>query len=310
MFISFFKLTVFVVLIALVTFSIKGIVLSRLKEKNIFNAVYKSQHAVSGNFYFIGSSRTRCAVNDSLLNKSFTRFRFINTGLGYGTFISNAVLANKLMKSIDSAVIFIELSVANGRMPYTFSLVADPLHTISAIWPLVKTTTLEDMYHIYGPFAENYLIDYINPKPYMKLSAGNYRLTDFFGQMKKYESLPYHPVSVLTAEDFKTIQTVQADVPVIYHTILKQLLETATQTNSRIVFLLPVCISNGEEKNRLLAIYKIIPENNKLYYNTSFLKTINNPLYLADDMHLNVKGADIYTNYLKEIIAGLIKSSY
>lgn len=244
----------------------------------------------------------KCAINDSLLNKSFRQFRFFNTGLGYGTFISNAVLANKLMSSVDSAVIFIELSIANGRMPYTFSLVSDPANTVSAMWPLVKTTTLEDLYHIYGPFAENYFIDYINPKPYLKLSSGTYKLTDFFGQMKKYESLQYHPGSFLTAEDFKPVEAGQTDIPASYHTMLQQVLTKAEQTNSQVIFLLPISISNPEEKKRLLDIYRIIPDKNKLHYDTSFLKAINNPLYLADEMHLNVTGAELFTNYIKEVI--------
>lgn len=303
---SISKLIVYLFIAASVSFVIKTIVLSRLKEKDIFHAVYKPTQSAGKSFYFIGTSRMKCAINDSALKESFPQFGFFNTGLGYGTFISNALLATKLMNSIDSAVIFIELSIANGRMPYTFSLTSDPANTVTAIWPLVKTTTLEDLYNIYGPFAENYFIDYINPKPYLKLVSGNYQLNDFFGQMKKYETLQYNPGTILTDADFRQADSGKTEVPSSYHTILQELLAKAKQTNSHIFFSLPIAISNPEERKRLFAIYKILPQRNKLLYSSSFLKKINNPAYLADEMHLNVQGADIYTNYIKEILPELL----
>jgi hypothetical protein len=293
---------VFVVTITAIIIAVKTIVLSGLKEKNIFTTLYQPKKEKIRSFYFTGTSRMKCAINDSLLNKSLSNCQFFNAGLGYGTFISNAVLANKLMSSVDSPVIFIELSVANGRMPYTFSLVSDPANTVSSLAPFIKETTLEDVYHIYGPFTESYFIDYINLKPYLKLFSGNYVLTDFFGQLKKYDSLQYDPQSFLTEEDLTITDAMNADVPSTYHYIIQQILTKAEQTNSRIVFSLPVCISDPEEKKRLLAVYSTIPEKNKLHYSSAFLKEINKPGHLADAMHLNVKGADIYTNYIKQVI--------
>lgn len=303
LFSSLGKLTVFVALIAAIIFTVKTIVLSGFNKKDIFSTLYQPKKEKIRSFYFTGTSRMKCAINDSLLNKSLSNYQFFNAGLGYGTFISNAVLANKLMNSVDSPVIFIELSVANGRMPYTFSLVSEPVNTISAISPLLQKARLEDIYHIYGPFAENYFTDYINLKPYLKLYADKYELSDFFGQLKKYGSLQYYPQSFLTEEDMKDSQLKQTMVPASYLTIIQQLLTKAEQTGSQIIFSLPVCISNSEEKKRLLAIYSIIPERNKLLYSSSFLKSINNPAYLADEIHLNVTGADIYTNYIKEVIS-------
>ncbi len=302
LFSSLGKLIVFVATIAAIIVAVKTIVLSGLKEKSIFNTLYQPKKEKARSFYFTGTSRMKCAINDSLLNESFSSYQFFNAGLGYGTFISNAVLANKLMSSVDSPVIFMEISIANGRMPYTFSLVSDPANTVSSLVPLVKETTLEDVYHIYGPFTESYFIDYINLKPYLKLFSGNYMLTDFFGQLKKYETLHYSPQSFLTEEDFEDSPVQKTTIPASYLAIIQQLLSKAEQTGTSIIFSLPVCISNPEEKERLLAVYKLLPENNKLHYSSAFLKEINKPAYLADEMHLNVTGADVYTNYIKEVI--------
>lgn len=300
--ISLGKLTLFIVLLTMIIFAVKSFVLSGLQEKDMFSTLFQPKKAAQRNIYFTGTSRTRCAINDSLLNNSNSKYLFYNGGLGYGTFISNVAFANKLMQRIDSPVIFIELSIVNGRMPYTFSLVSDPLNTLSTMWPMVRATNLNDMYHIYGPFAEQYFIDYINLKPYLKLYKNNYIPVDFFGQLKKYNSLQYDPGSFLSEEEIKNAGMEKAVVPESYKTIIKELLAKAKQTNSQIFFALPVCISNPEEKKRLLDIYSTIPEKNRLLYSSQFLKEINNSAYLADEMHLNVKGADIYTNYIKEQI--------
>ena len=302
LFISLGKLLLFISLLTAIIFTVKRLVLSGLKEKDIFDTLYQTKKKSERRFYFTGTSRMKCAVNDSLLNDQGSNNRFFNAGLGYGTFISNVVLANKLMSSIDSPVIFIELSVANGRMPYTFSLVSEPANTVSSMWPLLRKTNFTDVYHIYGPFAEHYFIDYINLKPYLKLYKSNFMLADFFGQLKKYNVLQYNPQSFLTESEIKNAGFKNVIVPESYRTIIKELITKAHETNSHIFFVLPISISNAEEKKRLLDIYSIIPEKNKLSYSSSFLKKISDPAYLADEIHLNIKGADIYTNYIKEVI--------
>ncbi|RXK60832.1 SGNH/GDSL hydrolase family protein [Lacibacter luteus] len=306
--ISLGKLALYLVLVGVIIFVVKKVALSGLQQKDMFSTLYQPQEKAERYVYFTGTSRTQCAINDSLLNNGTDRYLFFNAGFAYGTFISNIALANKLMNRIDSPVIFIELSVANGRMPVTFSLVSEPANMLSSMWPLLQTTSFKDVYHVYGPFTENYFIDYINLKPYLKIYNSNYTLSDYFGRSKKYDSLQNHPGTFLLHNDLTNTAIDPAAVPESYRIMIEQLLVKAEQTNCRIFFTLPVCINNTEEKERLLAIYNSIPEKNKLHYSSSFLQEINNPAYLADDIHLNVKGAEVYTNYVKETITEILSN--
>ncbi len=298
---SFYKLAFFTVLMATVIVAVKTMVLKKLQVNNVFTAVYKPKQTGTTNIYFIGTSRTKCAIDDSLLNNDLPQVQCFNAGLGYGTFISNAVLAQKIMRTVQHATVIIELSVANGRMPDHFSLLCDPATTATAMWPLVQTTTLKELYHVYGPFTETYLTDYINPKPYMKLYTGSYQLKQLFGQQKKHDSLNYNPGTFLTAANIASAATA-ATLPDVYHTILQRLLSTAKQTNSQVLFVLPLTISDPAEKKRLLNLYNNISAAHQLRYSDSFLRSINNPAYLADAIHLNATGAVVYTNYVKEWI--------
>ncbi|MFY7840888.1 MAG: SGNH/GDSL hydrolase family protein [Lacibacter sp.] len=306
--ISLAKLLLYLFFTAAIIFTVKKITLSGLKQNDLFSKLYQPGIKAERYVYFLGTSRTKCAINDSLLNSNSTPYRFFNSGFGYGTFISNIVLANKLMNQIDSAVIFIELSVANGRMPYTFSLVSDPSNTFASMWPVLQKTSFKDVYHVYGPFFENYFIDYINLKPYLKLYRSKYELTDFFGQTKKYVSLQNNPGTFLLQEDLNNTLKKPAEIPSSYRIMIAQLLAKAENANTHIVFTLPVCMNSAEEKERVLAVYNSLPKKNKLVYSNAFLQQINNPNYLSDDIHLNVKGADVYTNYMKETLVEILST--
>lgn len=307
--ISLGKLLLYLVLTAAIIITVKRTALSGLQQKDLFGTLYQPQQKAERYIYFTGTSRTKCAINDSLLNAGEDAYLFFNAGFGYGTFISNMVLANKLMNQIDSPVIFIELSVANGRMPETFSLVSDPSNTLSTIAPLLQNPSFKDVYNVYGPFTENYFIDYINLKPYLKLYKSNYTLTDFFGQTKKYAVLQKDPGTFLLQEDLERAAKTKTVIPSSYSTMIGHLLAKAEQTRSRIIFTLPVCMNNAEERERLLAVYNSLPKKNKLFYSESFLQEINNPSYLADDIHMNIKGADVYTNYIKKAVTALLSNT-
>ncbi len=306
--ISLGKLVLYLFLVGVIIFAVKKISLSGLQQKDMFSSLYQPKQKAERYVYFTGTSRTQCAINDSLLNNSTNRYRFFNAGFAYGTFISNIALANKLLNKVDSPVIFIELSVANGRMPVTFSLVSEPLHTFSSIWPMLENTSFKDVYHVYGPFTENYFIDYVNLKPYLKIYNSNYKLNDYFGHTKKSVALKENPGTFLLHKEVTDTVINNKPVPQSYLIMIEQLLSKAKLLNSHIIFTLPLCINNTEEKERLLSIYKNIPAENKLLYSSTFLQEINNPAYLADDIHFNVKGAEVFTRYMSEAVIEILNN--
>ncbi len=301
--ISLGKLVVYIAIVCVIIFAVKKFSFSGFQQSDLFAMLYQSKQKNKRPVYFTGTSRTQCGVNDSLLNSNSTRFCFFNAGFGYGTFISSVAFANKVLDRIDSPVIFIELSIANGRMPATFSLVAEPQHMFATLWPLLQHSSLKDLHYVYGPFSEQYFFDFINLKPHLKIYKSNYKVQEFFGYLKKKDALKNNPGTFLLHNEVYNSESDAMAVPAFYTRMINGLLSKAERLNSRIIFTLPLCMSNLEEKKRLLAIYKNIPAANKLDYSSSFLRKINNPAYLADDIHLNETGAAIYTNYLNEKIS-------
>jgi hypothetical protein len=296
------KLMLYIICMAVIITAVKTFVLSPLPGNNLFTALYEHGDSSKRSIFFTGTSRTKAAINDSLLNSNSKLYHYHNAGLGYATFLSNSVLAHKLMNRIDAPVIVMELSIANGRMPYTFSMVSEPIHTVRTLRPLYGNTSLNDIFYIYGPFTEQYLIDYINIKPFLKLFINKYSFADFTGLKKYTNTINYNPGTVITPQSLKEPLPLNADYPPHYAEVINRLIQKAESTGAILFFALPVCMAEGDEKNRLLRVYHSIPEKYKLHYSAVFLKQINNRQYLNDAQHLNVKGAVIYSEFISSFI--------
>ena len=299
---SLIKLTLFLVFIVVVVTGTRRASTYRWRSKDHFTQFYVPDNHSSKPVYIIGTSRTMHGVNDSLLNAKFPQAKFLNAGMGYGTLISSAVIAGKIMERIPGSVLFIELSLANGRTPNYFTMMAEPTVTIPKLWKWAQDAGVNELHRVYIPFAENYVYDYIYLKPYLKLAAGKSSLQDYYGRIKRYESLQYDPGTFLKSSDLKNSTASCINQPRIYNRIISQLLQQATATNCQIFFFLPICMDMNYEKNRLICVFNQIPEQYKIRYTEQYLTAISKPEYLADGIHFNVQGAEVFTQNLIDFI--------
>lgn len=299
---SFFKLIVFAGFILFVVIAVRSAVMRQSGKGDLFTSYYITPEKNKKKVYFIGTSRTMRAVNDSMLNALMPQLHFVNAGMGYGTFNGTAIIAQKIMEQAPASTLFIELTLANGRTPDHFSMIADAGTTFTALQNRAQHASFTELRNIHLPFAENYIYDYIYLKPYLKLLTGNASASDYFGRVKRYETLTQQTNTFLSSTDLHQLHEPCDTIPDIYTQIIKQLLQTAAATHSEIIFYLPVCMDMQVEKNRLLCVYNSLPQQNRLPYSTAFLSEISKPQNLADGIHFNVNGAAIFTNYLYEFI--------
>jgi lysophospholipase L1-like esterase len=87
--------------------------------------------------------------------------------------------------------------------------------------------------------------------------------------------------------------------------IINELIRKARETGSKVIFYISPVTSNKPERETINAVFNLIPAENKIHYDQSFLDKLNNPALFSDPTHLNSAGAILFTNYLAEQIRRL-----
>lgn len=300
---SLVKLGTFFVILALVIIGVRKATDRKMGDSDYFNKFYLPAKPTKKNAYFIGSSRTRNSVNDSLLNAQFPQINFLNAGMGYGTFLSSTIIANKIMQRAPGSIIFVELSLANSRIPKRFSLIASPAETLSNIWHCAYDAPISDWHKVYIPFIENYVYGFLYLKPHVKLLSGQASLNNYFGWTKRMETMNHVPTTFIHAKDFEDSGMSVNKIPTVYYRMIHQLLRKANATKSTVLFYLPICMDKDFERNRVLAVFNTIPKTNTMVYTNTFLSEICTSQNVADSIHLNVRGANIFTNNILDFIS-------
>jgi hypothetical protein len=251
-----------------------------------------------GKTYFIGSSRTRCSIDDSLLNSRFSGAGFVNIGIDNGTFIFNKIVADKIMQNGQPEVLFIELSVINARLPSAYRLLTNGNDIIKALTPLMKGATIDDTRKIFWPMVERAFLSQTRLGPEIKSIFGGSAINGRLGFSHSAIITAKSP-SVIPAKLLADKQDAPAVHP-LYGQIINELTLKAQQTGTRLVFFIPPAMKTTEEKEVLTAVFNSIPRENKVLYDQEFLAGLNDKALFKDEIHLNTTGSQVYTNYLAD----------
>jgi hypothetical protein len=259
---------------------------------------HPGKHMAKERFYFIGSSRIRHAINDSLLNSRFSSIDFLNTGMDNCTFIFNKVLADKLLNTNGPKTLFIEISVINARLPVGHEFILKNKEIISSVTPLMKKAGINDIRKIFWPLIESLSLSRVRLGPGIK---GLLKMTTVDGQVGFLGSSDSTPkVSPWFFNEKDTALSGETEVHPLYGEIIHRLIGEAKQTGSKIIFIISPATRTASEKEVLTAVFNAIPRENKLLYDQDFLNKLNDKTLFRDEIHLNTAGSILFTNYLSE----------
>lgn len=249
-----------------------------------------------GNVFFIGSSRTRSSINDSMLNRKFNSNGFVNIGLDNSSFLFNKIVASRLLEQGGPKTIFVELAVLNARLPTGYQLLAGDDWVVKEMELLIQVSGIEDFRRIVWPVYEQASISRIRLGPAIKAFRGQTLRTGPVGFLPAVDTAiefsPQKPVS--------NDEAVALPVHPLYHHLVSDLLQKAKRTGSRVIFFISPALKTIQEKNTLVNVFSTLPPQHKLVYDPLFLEALYNNRYFKDHTHMNSAGAALFTRYIAE----------
>ncbi len=254
-----------------------------------------------GQFYFIGSSRTRSGINDSMLNSRFNTTGFVNIGIDNGTFLFNKIVADKLMQDGGPKTLFIEVSVINARLPAGYRLLVGSKDIIDAVTPLMNNAAIHDIRKIFWPILERTSLSRIRLGPEIKTLLKEPAINGQLGFLRSMNVASAFSPWFLSEKDMATMDERSAHL--LYGQLINELLLKAKRSGSRLIFFVPPALKTEAEKAVLTAVFNAIPVENRLLYDQNFLNRLNNNTLFRDETHLNTAGSGVFTDYLAEQVA-------
>ncbi|WP_152537390.1 hypothetical protein [Aquimarina pacifica] len=305
---SIIKLSIFGLILLITTISIRQIISVSTTNNNLssFDEIINvlSNPTQDTTYYFIGSSRVQRSINPEIIKKYFKGIDFQNLGISGSTFLGNCILSEHLLKKESPKVLFIELSPIKPKLSQHFihfSTKAN-LNIFESINTFNSTNSQEQLL-----FNLNILNDYLfsrvslkhDGRDLMQLNKSKKKST--IGFISTDENSHNSILPFLKYEDLETTKYKNENID-IYLKYMSYLEALSKQTNSRVIFFLPVTYKKEKEKNLLIPIYNKLPNHLKLKYSEDFFQEITNSSYLLDKNHFNSKGAEKYTSLLCPII--------
>ncbi len=292
-----FKLLLFFVMVSGIVFGFKHLCFQVLGVKNIPEALFQPKDNFKRTLYFVGSSRTKYGINDTLIEKRLKNIKVVNAGVLSANFLSSTMLALEILSMDSNSTLCIELGVVNGKAPSQISMLVETRYLHSTFESNLQESSLEDLYKIYSPYYEAYFFDFFSIKPYLSYLLSNESissLTQFGVHNKNLNLLPFHSIK---CGDLNKDYAKPSHNFFIYKNLIKLIIEKSKLLNCRVYFYLPPHTASPEEKERLIEVFKLIPIENRIIFNCEFLAALRNPEWMADEEHLNVKGASFYSSF-------------
>ncbi|MEW7291363.1 hypothetical protein [Aquimarina sp. 2304DJ70-9] len=303
------KLIAFGTIILLIALLIK-----KVSPPNVDNYYAAISDKISNNkepsYYFIGSSRVQKSVNPKILRDHFNNSNIHNTAISSSTFLSNCILADYLIRTQGSNVLFIELSpiipeLPKGLIKFSNEANINITETIKALTKkenlrqktIINLNALNSYFFLKTPLKESMkrILNHNNDSEksstklmgFISLKGNNfYSTTPFI----TYKEINY------SSKKNKNLKS--------YHNYINYLLELSELYDSKIVFFLPVTYLKEKEKDIVIPLYNSLPDSVKIRYSKGFIESITNANYLLDGNHFNNKGATKYTNLLCPLLEG------
>lgn len=282
----------------MVLFLLPILVVRRLvAKKNESHSVSFASKIDNAEIYFIGSSRTRRAINDSMLNARFKNNNFVNIGMDNCTFLFNKVIADKLLDAGNVKTLFIELSVINSRLPAIYSQVATDKDIFGTIVPLINQGGINDFRKIFWPILEQVSLSKARLGPAIRKFLPEQTVDGKLGFAGAYDTTKTISEHYLTEADL--VKGYGKKIHPLYLQLVTELIAKAKLTGANIVFFISPAIKTEAEKEVLLSMYNLVPPEHRLVYEQSFLNKIHQRGFFMDETHFNTQGSFLFTEYLQ-----------
>lgn len=259
-------------------------------------------------FYFIGSSRVRANINTTIIKDYFEKQAF-NCGVNASTFLSNCLLANFLIQDQKPKVIIIELALFKTNLPKAFFNFSDAANFdfLSNINLLMRQESLLNQIPIILQVYSHYFAEKILIGSEARKIIGLYREeVNPMGAVARHNQYYDSNAPFLTYEELEEYKNFYSQVT-LQENMSQTLSQIAVQNNAKVKFILPISYNNEQEKKVLIPIYHALPDSLKITYPKAFFTEINKAQYLADNIHLNSKGADKHTQLLCPLLKRELK---
>lgn len=249
-------------------------------------------------FYFIGTSRVQRSISPSTLKADLPDYNFVNLGLSSNSFLYACKAASNLMKNTSGKkIIFIELTglALAPKNSYYYLLTFQDVAEVVQQHMSVRCTSEDVRELLFFSFSiHEDLVKTIYPR----LKPGGEPAFGFLEDGRDSGSL----ASMLTPESFAVKTRTSPDVFNMYLEVIHNLRKEAEEKGDDIQFILPLMISEESEFAIDMSVFAELPEEMKWSYSDEFLITLYNRQYLSDHLHLNSKGAAIYSHELSAFI--------
>ncbi|MBS7562912.1 hypothetical protein KHS38_00730 [Mucilaginibacter sp. Bleaf8] len=306
---SVFKLILFTSIISLIAFCFIRQYATSRKNTLIYTFFRQSLQATDTSYYFIGSSRVQTSIDPEVLKQTLGNKHIYNAGISGGTLLSNCIIARRLMQNKSPKVLFIELTPMLPEVPDYLLKHQDDLNLeifgtanqlLSHLNFLSKCRLLLQLANKYVT-SKLFIVDEVR-----NLMRINVEKTEGHFGFQPISENKYHSVTpFLKFQDFNNYNDKGSVAR--YQQYINELLKLGHQSNSKIVFFLPVTFRSEDEKETTIPIYKSLPDSTKLQMPEVLLKSMENASYLADNNHLNLAGAKVYSHLLAVQLLPFIK---
>ncbi|HYC39483.1 MAG TPA: hypothetical protein VEB63_03270 [Chitinophagaceae bacterium] len=253
-----------------------------------------AQHDSTEVCYFLGSSRTRSNINDSLMNQLAGAYRFRNLGLNAGTMLFNKVFAEKLFRFPGKKLLLVELSVINARVPENYGHFFSDREVLNSLKPLMRDAKLRDTRHIFWPLFDRMLMKKIPLRDDVKelLRLGK----------PAYKEIGYEPQNGDMRDSslcfLNTKKQLSEAIHPLYEKLTSELIRAADKSGNRIVFFLSPAFLSQRERAVLTEAYLRLPADNRVHFRSDFLTEMQDGSLYSDRSHLNRTGSSRFSIYL------------
>lgn len=305
--IFFIKAGIFVTAISVIVASLSLSYKPSRKKIPIYTFFKEASLRHDTAYYFIGSSRVQLGIDPELLKSKLKKKDIYNAGVTAGTFLTNCIVANRLMENKTPKVLFIELTPMQLKIPNYILKHKDELKldVFGTATSLLQSHTILEQSRLLCQLANQYLTSKIfvvdEVRNLLKISVETNERQ--FGFAPRNENKFHNTSSFLKQDDFNTYK--YSSTVKDYQKYISILLQKAAQSNTRIMFFLPLTINNEAEKAITLPVYQALPNYLKLPLKEDILTGIRQVNYLFDNNHLNYEGAEYYSAYLANQISSL-----
>ncbi len=274
------------------------------KKSDIVILLRQTQITKDSCIYFIGSSRVQNAVNIRLIADSIHSSHIFNLGCSGANFFSNCLLAEFLMQNKSPKKLFIELGLIKNNFPKHFAFVAEEadMNLYSLTEKLFSNQFFFDRQKQKYSLLEEYTNNNLNfDADKLMQTLHLKKIEQHWGFVAKKKTDFQSTNSFLTEEEiykkeFQSSQTTQ------YELFILSLLKSAKESNTKIIFMLPLTCEDQDEKQAIIPFYRTLPDSFKFVFTKKFMNEISDSKYLFNANHLNEDGAKVYSEMISDYL--------